>query len=114
MATICTFLKRTVGKNSSNNNHLNIRSATDDTSERLNKQQTNDSSNNSSPLGTSINNNDESLRRPLLNIISKNRHRRFLCHLMHNSTKMNTQLEQLIDENTCLLNTNLPKELILR
>lgn len=122
MAAIRTFLKRTVGQNSPTNNHLNTGSATDSssdtsssttTTERSNKQ-TNDSSNNSSTSGILVNNNDDSLRRPLLNIIPTNRHRRFLSHLINNSTNMNTQVEQVIDENTCLLDTKLPKELILR
>ncbi|CAF0843962.1 unnamed protein product [Adineta steineri] len=127
MAAIRSFLKRTVSQNSPNNNHLNTGSTTDSTSdtsssttttERINKQR-NDGLSNSSPLGILINNNnntnnDDSLRRPLLNISSTNRRGRLLLHLINNSNKMNAQTEQVIDENICLLDTKLPKELILR
>ncbi len=120
MAAIRTFLKRTVGQHSSNNNS-NPRTATDSSSdtsssvitERLNPH-TNDGYSSTSTLGVLINNNDDSLRHPLLNTPLKNRRRRFLLRLINNSTIMNTQQEQLIEENICLLDKKLPKELILR
>lgn len=128
MATIRTFFKRTVGQHSSNNSNLTPRTNTDSSSdtssstiasERLNTRR-NDGYSTASALGILINNNnnsnhdDDTLRRPLLNLPSTNRRRRFLLCFMNNSTIMNTQEEQLLDENTCLLDKKLPKELLLR
>jgi hypothetical protein len=121
MAAIRTFFKRTVGQHSSDNNNRNPGgTATDSssdtssstTSERLNNR-INDGYSSTSALGVLVNN-DDSLRRPLLNIPSTNRRRRFLLRLINNSSTMNTQNEQIIDENTCLLDKKLPKELLLR
>jgi hypothetical protein len=123
MDAIRTFLKRTVGQHSSNNSNLNPGTTTDSSSdtsssstasEHLNNR-TNNGYSSTSTLGILINNNnDDSLRRPLLNIPSTNRRRRFFSCLINNSPIMNTQDEQLIDENTCLLDKKLPKELLLR
>jgi hypothetical protein len=121
MAAIRTFFKRTVGQHSSDNNHTNPGGTVTDsssdtssstTSERLNNR-INDGYSSTSALGVLVNN-DDSLRRPLLNIPSTNRRRRFLLRLINNSSTMNTQNEQIIDENTCLLDKKLPKELLLR
>jgi hypothetical protein len=124
MAALRTFFKRTVGQHSSNNSNLTPRTNTDSSSdtsssttasERLNTR-TNDGYNSASTLGILINNNhdDDTLRRPLLNLSSTNRRRRFFSCFMNNSTIMNTQEEQLLDENICLLDKKLPKELLLR
>jgi hypothetical protein len=122
MAAIRTFFKRTVVQHSSNNPNSNPGTVTDSssdtssstTSERVNNR-TNDGYRSASTLETLINNNhDDSLRRPLLNIPSTTRHRRFFLRLINNSTIMNPQEQQLVDENICLLDKNLPKELLLR
>jgi hypothetical protein len=119
MAAIRTFLKRAVGQHSSNNNshtRTTTVSSTDTSStiaERLNNH-TNDGFSSTSTLGILANTNDDSLRHPLLNTPSTNYRRRFLLRLINHSTIMNTQQEQIIEENTCLLDKKLPKELILR
>ncbi len=120
MAAIRTFLKRIVGQHSSNNNsnpRTTIDSSSDTlsstTTDRLNTH-TNDGYSSTSTLGVLINNNDDSLRHPLLNTPSRDRRWRFLLRLINNSTIMNTQQEQFIEENICLFDKKLPKELILR
>ena len=122
MATIRTFFKRTVGQTSSDNNHLNPASPADSPSDTTSTtttnghihKSTNDGSNNSSATGVLVNHNDDSLRHPLLNNSSINRPRRFLFGLIHHPTKTDTQLEQVSDEDICLLDKKLPKELVLR
>ncbi|CAF4653349.1 unnamed protein product [Rotaria sp. Silwood2] len=121
MAAIRTFFKRNVGQRSSNNNNPNSRTTTDSssdtssstTTERVNNQ-ANDGCSSTSTLGVLTNTNGDPLRHPLLNISTTKHHRRFLLRLVHNSTIMNKQEEELINENTGLLDTILPKELILR
>lgn len=121
MATIHTFLKRTVGQRLSNINNLSITSGTTDsssdtsssTTERLNNQ-TNDGYSSTSTLGLLSVNNDDSMRRPLLHVHTKPRQKKLLSRLINNATTMNTEQEQVVDENICLLDKKLPKELILR
>ncbi|CAF4773533.1 unnamed protein product, partial [Rotaria socialis] len=120
MATIRSLFKRNVAQNSSNNNELNVRPTNNtssdilstNTSERLNNRLT-DGYISASTLGGSPDNNVDSLRHPLFNISSAKPHRRFLSCLIKNSTTMYKQDdEQVNDENICILDTKLPKELI--
>ncbi|CAF3667280.1 unnamed protein product [Rotaria socialis] len=122
MATIRSLFKRNVAQNSSNNNELNVRPTNNtssdilstNTSERLNNRPT-DGYISASTLGGSPDNNVDSLRHPLFNISSAKPHRRFLSCLIKNSTTMYKQDdEQVNDENICILDTKLPKELIFR
>jgi hypothetical protein len=116
MAAIRTFLKHTVGQHSSDNNSGNTDSSSNtslSTSERLNNQ-TNDGYSSTSTLGILTVNSDDSLRRPLLHVHTKNHRKKIFSCLSDNTIIMNNQQEQIIDDNICLLDKKLPKELILR
>ena len=121
MAAIRTFLKRTVGQHISNNsNHLNTTSGNTDSSsdtsssltERSNHQ-ANDGYSSTSTLGVLTVHSDDS-NRPLLHTHSTTRRKKFFSRLIDHSTTMNNQIEQIIDENICLMDKKLPKELVLR
>jgi hypothetical protein len=75
MTLMRTFLKRTVGQHSSNNNPTRTTSSLSTTIiERLNSQalnQTNDGYSSTSTLDLLINNHDDSMRRPLLHTNNK-------------------------------------------
>jgi hypothetical protein len=122
MTAIRTFFKRTVGQHSSNNNNLSIGSVNTDsssetssssTTERLNNQP-NDGYSSTSTLGGLTVNSDDSMRRPLLHVHSTHRRKKFFSRLINNTSEMDTQQVQSVDENICLLDKKLPKELILR
>ncbi|CAF4299921.1 unnamed protein product, partial [Adineta steineri] len=84
------------------------------TIDHLNSQ-TNDGYSSTSTLGVSTINSDDSSQHPLLPVISsKNRRKNFFSCLTNNTTTMDTNEEQLINEDICLLDTKLPKELLLR
>jgi hypothetical protein len=121
MAVIRTFFKRTVGQHSSNNNTLSITSgntdSSSDTSSSTNEQltnQTNDGFSSTSTLGVLTVNGDDSLRRPLLHVHRRTHRKKFFSCITNNTTTMDTQQEQLIDDSICLLDKQLPKELVLR
>lgn len=119
MATLRTFLKRTVGQHSSNLTPVNNTDSSSDTSSST----TSERRTNGSPLAVLIINNtntenrdDETLRHPLLELPSSNNTRRKLFSCLANNSTMNstTPIEQYLDENICLLDKKLPKELLLR
>jgi hypothetical protein len=120
MAAIRTFFKRTVSQHTSNSNNLS--DSTDSSSETLSttttehlNNQTNDGYNSTSTLGALTVNSDDSLRRPLLHVHTTNRRKkRFSCLSDNHTTTMSTEQEQITDDNTCLLDKALPKELVLR
>ena len=121
MAVIRTFFKRAVGQHSSNNNNLstisgnNTDSSSDtssSTTERLNNQ-ANDGYSSTSTLGVLTVNSDDSLR-PLLHAHTTNRRKTFFSRLVDTTTTMNIQPEQIIEDDICLIDIKLPKELILR
>jgi hypothetical protein len=115
MAVIRTLFKRTVGQHPSNNNHLNLTNTnTDSSSDTSSSNQTNDGYSSTSTLGVSTVNSDESLRRPLLHVHRINHRKKLFSCVADNTNRMDTQQEQLIDDNICLLDKQLPKELILR
>ena len=124
MATVRAFLKRTFGQDLSNNNNnlLSGSSNTDSSSdtsssltERFNSQ-TNDGYSSTSTLGVSSVHSDDSMRRPLLNVHTRLRRKRFLSRFIHNSTTttMHLEHEQPMEDDVCLLDKKLPKELVLR
>jgi hypothetical protein len=115
MAAIRTFLKHTVGQHSSDNNSGNTDSSSNtslSTSERLNNQ-TNDGYSSTSTLGILTGHSDDSIR-PLLHSHTTNRRKKFFSRLIDHPTTMNNQQEQTMDENICLMDKKLPKELLLR
>ena len=115
MATIRTFLKRTVGQHSVINNNIDSSSDTSSSITDRSNNQTNDGYNSTSTLGILTVNSDDSLQRPLLNVHTTNRRKKFFSCIIDNTMIMNNQQEQLIDENNiCLLDKKLPKELVLR
>lgn len=128
MAALRSFLKRKVSQHTSHH-HLHPTAtntsadSSSDTSasstpERSN-QQRNDGYNSTSTLGVSTINSDDSARRPLLHLRSANRRKKVANRLVENTTAaaaeaMKNQQEITIDNNTCLLERKLPRELILR
>ena len=128
MAAIRTFLKRKVSHNTSNCNPNNTLTATVNTSadsssdtsssttERLNNQRL-DGYSSTSTIGIITVHSDDSARRPLLHLRPANRRKNFLSRLIPNQTAsimMNIPSEVAVDDNICLMDRKLPKELILR
>jgi hypothetical protein len=122
MATIRTFFKRTVGhtSNSNNNNNLNtnsgsIDSSSDTSSSITERNQANDGYSSTSTLGILTVHSDDS-RRPLLHSHTTNRRKKFFSRLIDptTATTMDNQSEQTMEENICLMDKKLPKELVLR
>ena len=125
MAAVRTFLKRTVGQHSSNNSNLspgtNTDSSSDTSSSTTSERRTLRTNDNASPLAVLIINNnntenhdDETLRHPLLHLPPTNARRKLFSCLTNSSTMNPTLAEQCLDENICLLDKKLPKELLLR
>lgn len=121
MATLRALFKCNGSQHSSNHNTSNARPISNlpnetlpsNPPERANSQ-TNDGCTSPSILVGLPENNGDSLRHPLLNNSAKKIRRGFLSRLMHNSTNVVKQEEDLGNENACLLDTKLPKELVLR
>ena len=121
MATLRNFFKRTVGRRSSNPDHLSAVSinidSTSDTSSSTHERspsQTNDGYSSTSTLGVLTIGSDDSMRRPLLHVHAAKRKRTFFSRLINTSTTMDVQEEQALDESIGLIDKTLPKELILR
>ena len=117
MAALRTLFKRTASQNSNQLSAVSIN--TDSTSDSSTNEHLNNPNNenysSTSTLGVLTITNDDSLRRPLLRIHSRQRKRNiFSCFMNKNSTTMDSPDEQILDENICLIDKTLPKELLLR
>jgi hypothetical protein len=122
MAAIRTFFKRTAGQHNSNHNTNNLSTTSGNTdsssdtsssiTERSNNQ-ANEGYSSTSTLGVLTVQSDDSLR-PLLHSHTTNRRKKFFSRLIDHPTTMNNQQEQTMDENICLMDKKLPKELLLR
>lgn len=123
MAALRTFLKRTVGQHTSNTNHhhqrLNTTSSGNSDSSSDTSLSTTDRSihqptdgyNSTSTLGVVTVHSDDSLR-PLLHSQSTNRRKKLLSCLTDQTNSVNNL--QIMNDNICLIDKTLPKELFLR
>ena len=124
MASIRTFLQRTVIGAPGSNHHspsltstaASADSASDTSSSIATRSNTrsSDGFSSTSTLGLLTVNSDASIRRPLLHLPTTKRRKNLLLRLVHNPAPMPTPQEQHIQDNICLLDKTLPKELILR
>lgn len=120
MAVLRTFIQRTSNTNNRNQNtqtdSSSDTSSSTTTTERV-INPTNDGYSSTSTLGVLTVHSDDSIR-PLLHSNSTNRRRTFFSRLIHHhqqpSIPMTSQQEEQNQENLCLFDKKLPKELILR
>lgn len=118
MAVLRTFFQRT--SNTNNSNRTTQTDSSSDTSSSTTDRTRNptiDGYSSTSTLGILTVHSDDSIR-PLLHTNSINHRRTFFSRLIHchnhHSIPMTNQQEENLDENTCLFDKKLPKELILR